>query len=74
MLRIKQGVDLKELEKFGFYKNEIGEYYHKKLYMKDFYINADKTISIDGCDWTDGKIEDVLYDLITENIVEKVEK
>lgn len=69
MLKIKESVDLKELEKYGFIK------------MDNDYAIAPKNLSYDCiCVSNDrilclGDIEDydVLYDLIKADLVEKVE-
>jgi len=77
MLKIKDNVDLKELEKFGFKEDIIVD---EKCYIKEFNlgINYRETIII----WEKDKniqvnannILDTLYDLIQANLVEKVEE
>ena len=74
MLKIKDNVDLKELEKFGFKKDEHG------YYTEDTYISINPK---DG--WTSNKeiceksfestptYADTLYDLIKADLVEKVD-
>ena len=78
MLKIKDNVDLKELEKFGFryFKNEFNDY---EVYEIDNWnswlgVNVkDKILQIGVQDYTD--IEDnVIYDLIKADLVEKVEE
>ena len=76
MLKIKDNVDLKELEKFGFEKNS---FYYKKIGRSSFIdIDADKIISLYvGCKDVHlvilEKQLDILFDLIQAGLVEKVE-
>ena len=80
MLKIKDEIDLKELEKFGFEKVE--ENYYKKYLgygrrgQEYCWIVYDKILSInatepdgDGCSC---ELDDTLYDLIQAGYVEKV--
>ncbi len=84
MLKIKDNVDLKELEKYGFKR-------HKKAYYRcqrnDYYFNTPHGaieiqkytgwISHNGTSFlrTDEIIfEDKLYDLIKAGLVEKIDK
>ena len=80
MLKIKDNVDLKELEKYGF--NLIGGVYYKTIYEgrrgQDFelVIYNDKFINgysngADG-DGEENYIDDTLYNLIKDGLVEKV--
>ena len=73
MLRIKDGVDLKELEKFGFEFNNFG-YYYKKIELP--YGNQKLMIDCDDREiLIVGAGEDLLddvYDLITSGYIEKV--
>lgn len=77
MLKIKDNVDLKELEKFGFVCfNQERQYYEKKLGRKydNEEINiygGEINISLDG--WETREL-DPLYDLIKADMVEKVEE
>ena len=82
MLKIKDNVDLKELEKYGFVKGNIG--YKKEIDMEDYtitikiekeYEEAIMYIQNDcyDCDYT-CLIPNVIYDLITDDLVEKVEE
>ena len=86
MLKIKDNVDLKELEKFGFstYKDEIKIDDEKILYFtycyKDFYLYVTDARNIYGeeCDYIKGTVLanenfDTLFDLIQAGLVEKVE-
>ena len=71
MLKIKDNVDLKELEKFGFKKI----YYYKACVLesedgKQDIIFDYKTRKLLFCNWG----YDTLYDLIKADMVEKVEE
>ena len=82
MLKIKDNVDFKKLEKFGFIKYrsiDDGEYYYCicNLFVgKDRKILQDDGINI--CKPVDYKLSeteiDVIYDLIRAGLVEKVEE
>lgn len=67
MLKIKDNVDLKELEKFGFRK--INNYYEicNRYNVDVITIYDDKTIECG-----DGTADDKIYDLIKADLVEKV--
>ena len=78
MLKIKDNVDLKELEKFGFVKIE-DEYIYRKgttwevlvVIIKNKYIYVER----EQPDWFGAIIEDrldILFDLIQAGLVEKV--
>lgn len=74
MLKIKDNTDLKELEKYGFKEEKIcmskdlyKGYEHINIYQDDRQID----ISLDG--WETNNL-DILYDLIKDDLVEKVEK
>ena len=78
MLKIKDNVDLKELEKFGFeyLSSEYYDYYYKKVYLGN--DNDDRVIyKITDLDRIiniiriDSEIDDTLYDLIKADLVEK---
>ena len=82
MLRIKEEIDLKELEKFGFKKTKStgGEiFYYPVAWNYGLYveitINVDRIISLD-VNYEDFYSEDidVLFDLIQAGYVEKVEE
>lgn len=89
MLKIKDSVDLKELEKFGFELNEIygWRYEYKNSdnlipsgdpIMKP-YIDINVVTLVDKILYIHAnthmvKIPDVIYDLIKEDMVEKVEE
>ncbi|MBQ3413975.1 MAG: hypothetical protein IJH39_01210 [Clostridia bacterium] len=82
MLKIKDGVDLKELEKFGFTKEPM--IYVKLIekgnegflkFQKYIYIDEkSKTISIQEGMFNVDKELETIYDLITAGLVEKVEE
>lgn len=82
MLKIRNDVDLKELEKFGFeYYEENNKYFYYGFTRADCFseirITVDietKEILIDFDMYADGnRICDKLYDLIKADLVEKVE-
>ena len=80
MFKIKDDVDLKELEKFGYYKgldDSCHEAYIKQLEYLDYIaIYNNRTIFIDVEDFYGNSFEkfeqEVLYDLIQAGLVEKV--
>lgn len=86
MLKIKDNVDLKELEKFGFVKLDNDCRGHKYSWRRiidmngyyELYINKDNKLSvyieIGGYDYVRiaGKLQTKLYDLIKADLVEKV--
>ena len=79
MLKIKDNVDLKELEKFGFeIKSCFIDKYGKTMYAYEFLVisRTTKELSISsGVDEVNGDKEIVkLFDLIQAGIVEKVEE
>ena len=71
MLKIRDGVDLKELEKIGI--KEIKDYNAER---GNFYVSCYETVECFGYeikdDFNDGL--DILYDLIKAHLVEKVEQ
>ena len=77
MLKIKDNVDLKELEKFGFKERE----YFYPLYCRNILAcgvrKSNRKIyrymyTLDGADYNTFDIFDVLFDLIQAGLVEKV--
>lgn len=83
MLKIRDGVDLKELEKYGFYKpkkgiyksyvlmtNEVGNCSHLSICK---YDNKQKMIKLIQCGYDYKRGLDTLYDLIKANLVVKEE-
>lgn len=82
MLKIKDNVNLKELEKFGFkYIEDLltkKSYYFKKTYLENadddricyhIEVNTRKII----ISRLDGNLDNTLYDLIKADLIEKVE-
>lgn len=79
MLKIKDNVDLKELEKFGFkIKSCFTDKYGKTMYAYGFLVASRITreLSISsGVDEVNGDEEIAkLYDIIKADLVEKVEE
>ena len=77
MLKIRDGIDLKELEKFGFeyYSNKNSSYYgccYKQLSYGNVFINDYHNICIYN-EKSTFELDD-LYDLIKADLVEKVER
>ena len=83
MLKIRDDVDLKELEKFGFrlkYNEDNGKpFYYEKVFI-DWNKRSDITIYIIdrkvNCyiGEEEMKVIEILYDLIKADMVEKVEE
>lgn len=78
MLKIKSDIDLKELEKYGLYKTEtyFGFVYTDKnigVYIEEKYNRKIDTWDYPGCTDLD-EYNDILYDLIKDGLVEKVEE
>lgn len=82
MLKIKDNIDLKELEKYGF-KDACDWFYEFKHYdgcRNTFEIDKyNKKISVEtnvpnACLWTHCRDLDILFDLISDGLVEKVEE
>lgn len=79
MLKIKDNVDLKELEKFGF-RYSIGEGYHYYFDNIGIFIgdNLEIVISFNDDDYCELEIVlsllNLLYDIIKAGYVEKVEE
>ena len=74
MLKIRDDVDLKELEKYGLYKEKV--YWGYVYTDKNIDINTkDRTIDTwDYLECTDlDEYNDILYDLIKDGLVEKVD-
>ena len=75
MLKNKNNVDLKELEKYEFKYNSnfpdgwamVKTYKKGRYYQEDIYVWNDKRIQVNAID-----ILDTLYDLIKADLVEKV--
>ena len=82
MLKIKDNIDLKELEKFGFEHYPLIYIKESKRYDDDINMNIAKRVYVDektrkislGTILFNTEIElDTLYDLIKADLVEKVE-
>lgn len=77
MLKIRDGVDLKELEKYGFEYDKDDYYYYDKTGNLGGYdeiiIEKDRLIQL-GFEPSPYFIENCLYDLIKADLVEKVEE
>lgn len=79
MLKIKDNVDLKELEKFGFNFDNYHNFYSKEVYMSDCRLvaDADRVICYDNNSNADMtyhsyQLLDEVFDLIQAGLVEKV--
>ena len=78
MLKIKDNIDLKELEKFGFRLIEkIGKYeYYNEAYTIIYVNGWNRVITIqyltNTIDDYNHNLENVRYDLIKSDLVEKV--
>lgn len=76
MLKIKDYVDLKELEKFGFI-NKCGMIWKPKRgewSVMEIEVLEDRSLKIAGCPDLFHTVEDTLYDLINADFVEKVKE
>lgn len=80
MLKIRENIDLKELEKYGFVKNDHFDLFTRYEYKPDsvtcLYVDEYTNITIFPTyyDKLNIKIMEKLYDLIKDGLVEKVEK
>lgn len=84
MLRIKQEVNLQELEKFGFVRVKMHKGYKNNRYYtgqeQDYIIVDDEGKDTEfykllhSADWDKNNNLDTLYDLIKADLVEKVEE
>lgn len=78
MLKIKDNVDIKELEKFGFKYNKFIKCYSQEgrnqyLDVKaDYYVTDKRELQINTYEG-DYTLDDVLYDLIKADLLEKGE-
>ena len=77
MLKIKNNVDLKELEKFGFKKSFDDYYIQDNNYSVIIQINKEnKIIRTRTTDYSILQVRatwNILYDLIKADLVEKIE-
>jgi hypothetical protein len=74
MLKIKDNIDLSKLEKFGFEK--FGDYYRNVVGRTDIIIEQNTKIleiDVDIGYYSIDEYNDILYDLIKADMVEKVE-
>lgn len=70
MLKIKDDIDLKELEKYGFKKDEEQQYMIKDL---DIFVGTEEDEKELVLDFGfNNENINILYDLIKANLVEKV--
>lgn len=77
MLKVKDNVDLKELEKYGFKRNSnfpdgwamVKTYKKGRYYQEDIYVWNDRKIQVNAID-----ILNTLYDLIKDGLVVKVDE
>ena len=78
MLRIKEGIDLKELEKFGLkYQNEFDRYAYdfSSSYSLGIKIEYNtRIIKLNGGEFSDDDngTSDIVYDLIKADMVERI--
>lgn len=77
MLKIKDNIDLKELEKFGFryYSEQTSCYYGCCIYSNEkfiIFINNARRITLSPNSTRTILELDIIYDLIQANLVEKV--
>ena len=73
MLKIRDDIDLKELEKYGFEYNEYTKNYENN--KCDMWIQTQRTLDISTyLEMLDlDMYQELLYDLIKDDLVEKVE-
>ena len=81
MLKIKDNVDLKELEKFGFVYNKFYNAYQKQIYESDcnLIVDADRVIYHENYSTADmngiaRELAVAIFDLIQAGFVEKIGK
>ena len=74
MLKVKDNVDLKELEKYGFEYNEYTKNYEND--KCDMWIKTQRTLDISTyLEMLDlDMYQELLYDLIKDGLVEKVDE
>lgn len=77
MLKIKDNVDLKELEKFGFrkhidvYRYELEEVDHLVIPMVLYVYDYERELKITATENSNTHKLDIIYDLIQAGLVEK---
>ena len=76
MLKIKESVDLKELEKFGFKNNQYIRTLNDSLLYRVVITSTHHYLQIRDCCFSNiaGSLQDLIYDLIQADLVEKVDK
>ena len=81
MLKIKDNVDLKELKKFGFkyHKEQRNQYEHYSVVVKKGWSYSMQLLIVVYCNdrnisVCDNEGQDILFDLIQADLVEKVEE
>lgn len=80
MLKIKDNVDLKELEKYGFkhWKEKNHNFYEKTSEENielTYYVDCEfRNITVSTYDGDEVELDNLLYDLIKADLVEKVEE
>ncbi len=73
MLKIKDDVDLKELEKFGFIYDKQTNEYNKSYFIEKYFLNIlDRIIHFNAESLCITIEFDTIYDLIQAGLVEKV--
>lgn len=73
MLKIRDDIDLEELKKFGFTLND-DEWYFANLYNANIYVKPiSRKVIIRSYDRHEIENIDIIYDLIQEGLIEKVE-
>ena len=78
MLKIKQEIDLKELEKYDYY---LASMYGQPAYIKDLKYNDNlvviidtRKVFLDTYEYSDEYLLEVADDLIKDDLVEKVKE
>lgn len=78
MLKIKDNVELKELEKFGFENKEYSDYLIKysdnRIRDTYYFIEKKARILCINTEDNDTELDNTLYDLIQAGLVEKIEE
>ena len=81
MLKIKDNVNLKELEKFEFTFDNYHNFYSKEVYMSDcrLVVDADRVLCYDNNSDADMtyhscQLLDEVFDLIQAGLVEKIKE
>lgn len=76
MLKIKDSVDLKELEKFGFKNNQYIRTLNGILVYRVVITSTHHYLQIRDCNFASiaGSLQDLIYDLIQSGLIEKVEQ